>query len=334
LIFDNAEKDVNLEKCMPTTGRGIIIITTRYPIESYRISNAHIIVKPFTTEEGAKFLSALCERPITPTSKDAAESLCQELGGLPICIDLMAAHIKNRRWSFSKCAELYEKEGRKMYPPEGKKRHTPRTVWRVQFERLNDPQLQDAKSLLGVLAFMSPDSVPELLFEIPGEEEKQIIARSGSHALLNVFNFVKIETLQHSDDDGRNIPENIKFCRNYLATVHALDELINGSLVQKTEDTRDVSLHRLVQEEFEYFLSPEERQAAFDAAAWLLHMHFPMRQGRRLYDHWEMCELWIMHIQALNNHFRGAKNDKRTKLDLPRLRPSLDFCELMTDCAW
>ena len=104
--------------------------------------------------------------------------------------------------------------------------------------------------------------------------------------------------------------------------------LLDLSLILKSPNSKDLSLHRLVQVEFEYSMSPVERQKAFDAASYLLSRRFPKHQGRRLHNVWDLCKIWVAHVLSLSNHY--IEGDR----GLPRLEASIHFCYVVSDCAW
>ena len=67
-----------------------------------------------------------------------------------------------------------------------------------------------------------------------------------------------------------------------------LDTLLTSALVKRDRITRKLSLHRLVQAQFKYYISPQDRQMAFDNVTQLLCGSFPRTEPKKgqLYDRW------------------------------------------------
>ncbi|MCJ1244871.1 hypothetical protein MMC30_002072 [Trapelia coarctata] len=338
LIFDNAENPDDLQQYWPGIGNGSIIITTRHPQAFDHMARSELHIQPFSEEEGAECLLSLTahdkstdpnKRTVLETStaseriidsdeetdcddevnsytkadpdKRAAIRLCRSLGGLPLGISQMAAFTRSRGLDLTKCQELYGRQNRRMHKDVKTTRYNEykqdlTTVWAMQFNALRE--VLDAKALLGVLTFVSPDSVPESLFQLPEE--------------LN----------------EAEIPANLLFCKDDLSIMDAEETLLDLSLILKTPHTKDLSLHRLVQVEYRYFLSHSERQEAFDAASYLLARRFPKQQRRRLHEQWDLCKQWVQHVLSLNSHYLEPDRE------LPKLKASIYFAYVLSDCAW
>lgn len=190
LVFDNAEGDSQLQQYWPGVGNGTIIITTRHPHTFFDMAGSALHIEPFSEEEGADCLLSLTRaKGYSFRDKRAALRLSRWLGGLPLGISQMAAFTRTRGLDIKKCEELYGGQKRRMHKDAKSARYSEykqdlTTVWVMQFEALNE--MPDAKTLLGVLTFLSPDSIPEVLFDLPEEV------------------------------DDSEIPPNLLFCKDYL----------------------------------------------------------------------------------------------------------------------
>jgi hypothetical protein len=107
-----------------------------------------------------------------------------------------------------------------------------------------------------------------------------------------------------------------------------LDTLFASSLITREKVTRTLSLHRLVQDRFRCFLSPDGRQQGFDNATRLLYESFPQSEARKgqLYDRWTLCQLYSQHVICLKKNYKAA-------VDSEPLKPTLLFCSLLKSFA-
>lgn len=89
-----------------------------------------------------------------------------------------------------------------------------------------------------------------------------------------------------------------------------------------------ISLHRLVQEAYYYYLSKEQRCETFTVAYRLLCAAFPERELRRhMYEVWDKCEQLIHHIEASQDKYAGLR---ATGFDVQD--PALE--RMLADATW
>lgn len=106
-----------------------------------------------------------------------------------------------------------------------------------------------------------------------------------------------------------------------------MDHLLNLSLVRRDKATKRLSIHRLVQSQYRYFLSeadPPGIQEAFDDTTRLLYERFPQvnKQGQ-LFDRVHICQLYAQHVSSLKNHYDAAVHGTAA------YKPSIRFCKLL-----
>ena len=178
IVYDNAENPDQLQNYWPSSGNGSIIVTSRHKNIFFDMTQAELQIEPFSENEGAEcLLSLLIEERDVPPDRTAATQLSQQLGGLPLGISQLAAFTRTRQLTLDKCAQLYGQRKRRMHTDANARyseyKQDLTTVWAMQFHTLNEHP--DPRALLGVLAFLSPDSVQENLFNLPWElEDPQI----------------------------------------------------------------------------------------------------------------------------------------------------------------
>ena len=77
-----------------------------------------------------------------------------------LAIAQVAGLISKFSWSIEEFINIYDRNTRKITGPNGKT--TLDTVWKLSFESLGN----SCKALLGVLAYIMPDDIPQALFEM------------------------------------------------------------------------------------------------------------------------------------------------------------------------
>ena len=120
----------------------------------------------FPQDDGAAFLMKLIGRPnYSFSEKDAAQKLSSRLGGLALALATMASQIRLRRISLTDFLAMYERHSRKLHKDrrgiEAYYEISLASCWQTAFEFLNE----DASALLGVIAHIAPDLIPEALFK-------------------------------------------------------------------------------------------------------------------------------------------------------------------------
>lgn len=103
---------------------------------------------------------------------EAVAHLLQLLGGLPLGIRQSVALIKSKNWTVSKYLQRYNKEAGNTEKLIGRSHrdftfdqdygYALHNVWQMSFDALKE--VRDAYNLLGILALLSPDSIPIELF--------------------------------------------------------------------------------------------------------------------------------------------------------------------------
>jgi tetratricopeptide (TPR) repeat protein len=109
----------------------------------------------------------------------------------------------------------------------------------------------------------------------------------------------------------------------------AIEQLTDHALVKHDTDSQKVSLHRLVQAEYKFRMSTEDRQEGFDGAVKLVLDKFPPRGDLVIMDSlWEEGAKYLEHISALARDWKDSQGKPEA------LKPTVDFCNLMANCAW
>ncbi|KGO70255.1 Tetratricopeptide-like helical [Penicillium italicum] len=304
LIFDNAEDPETLGLFWPERGHGAIIVTTRKPNLAYAMTKHEIVVERFSANEGTQFFVDLATWNSNATKDFKSAALINEqLDGHALGISQMAAIVRSRRMSIEDFATIYAGRGKRWHEVVSTGGHhvnydkTLATVWEMSFQALEESS--SASSLLGILSFLWAPSIPQALSKHWGECRSR-----ATHSLL-------------------------PFCQEFDEFLDVEEKLLELALIQKAPESGSISLHRLVQTEFEYHLSVEERRQSFINTSKLLFDVFPRSYtGQRVLDNWDTCQLYIPHVIRLNEHY--LKQDK----NLSKYQPCAEFVKLMAFGAW
>ncbi|KAJ8132893.1 hypothetical protein O1611_g732 [Lasiodiplodia mahajangana] len=303
VIFDNVENSDDLSQFLPSTGTGKIIITTRNPRLDFQPTISQIEIRPFGREEGRDCVLSMSTVWIHVACDPAsAEELSNELGGLPLAMMQMTALAKSRG-SIKAFLEEYRQNKIKYHNAEAAgitgiyPDIKPRigTNWAMSFDALGD----DAKSLLGILSFLSPDITPPALFN---HWDKPF---SGTTSGL------------------------LSYCDTELKYRTVRNELNRLALIQVDLGNGNLSMHRLQQLQLEHYLDVSSRQRAFETAVKLVYDVFPKEHiGQRFTGRWDDCAMYIQHAIVLNSHYL------KRALSAGGYTAPPEFAKLMAWCSW
>ena len=107
-------------------------------------------------------------------------------------------------------------------------------------------------------------------------------------------------------------------------------ELVDLSLIRINSDTGFISVHRLTQDEYIDYMSPEESIEAFQVICRLICHAFPRRgtaSAHHLYHLWQSCEQLIHHVIALQQGYQSVRK-------MGVVIEDQELTQLMADAAW
>ncbi|KAL8896345.1 MAG: hypothetical protein Q9207_007750 [Kuettlingeria erythrocarpa] len=299
LVFDNVESHQIFENCWPAADHGAILVTTRRHMVASQPIDHGIEIVDFTIDDGAKFiLHLLQKRQGTTEEQTAATDLSTLLHGYALAISQMTAYMNARTMPIKDFLSLYKKYPKRMHRErkEGWKYIGYNYALDTVWDISFDALEQPAKACLWVLSFYAPDSIPTTLLE-PSE--------------------------------NLALPPRLEFCKDELSRWDAIEQLTDHALVRHDTSSQRFSLHRLVQAECLFRISTVERQEGFDGAVKLLLDKFPSRGNLVIMDSlWEDGAKYLQQIAAVATNWKESQ-DKPAPLE-----PTVDFCNLMADCAW
>jgi tetratricopeptide (TPR) repeat protein len=296
LIFDNADTPETLIDYWPVSSSGSILVTSRDPLSKTTPSIASMTVdlNPMLAGDGVQLLQRLSDRA---QDVDLASEICERLGGLPLAISQMAAIIRYQYLTFADFLEKYDNDlnRKKLLAHEEEKgrreeaRGNASTIWAV--DRLDQPP----RILMQVCSMLDPDGIEERI-------------------------------LENHDAATAILPE---YPQDWMAYSIARAELIKRSLVLRSESSKELRIHRLVQESVKGEMGDGETLTVFSVAVALI------------LKAWDVSPLAKRHVWALHKKRAGLFPHARTlravyeQLYLERNPPvSISMAELMNEAAW
>jgi tetratricopeptide (TPR) repeat protein len=147
--------------------KGSIIVTTQKPITFPWVENIGFIsVEAMSRDEAGRLLFSYLERdPRNLEEEESARELADYVGGLPLAIATIGGYLRQSETSvadFSKSVQYSSSlwtESSRVSGPASYERNL-ESVFNKAFKELSPP----ARSMLNILAFLNPDSIPEALF--------------------------------------------------------------------------------------------------------------------------------------------------------------------------
>ena len=318
MIFDNAERGQLLKSYWPRKAAGSILLTSRSLFNfANEESRAGDHIPLFTLDERWDFLMQQLGDEWQNNhlggargqyEKKAAKALMEKLGGLALAISQAAALILENKitgdTSVVTFLNQFEVQRQRLPPRQIGHRdnliHALDTVWSIAFDALSP----NARSLLGVFALLSPDSIPVDIF-LPANQAR----------LDGKLAFCKQ-------------PEHISAVAMSPEMQKAVDELLGATLIQ--QDDRSFIIHRVIQEAtIGIYDDIEALQASFDATTQLLVEAFPIPvHGRPLHKEWPRCQTYCQHVVRLSTLFVKFRKGQDS------FNPSLDFVRVVANCGW
>lgn len=171
-VFDNAEDFDLLRKAWPVADSGKVLVTSRNDIVCIDPSSGGMEIEVFDEDSGSDLILQHVSRPSYSNAEVlAARQLAKRLGGLALALVVMSSQIRLRKMTISAFVQLYEKHATKLNSEvrgiESYYKLSLATCWKTAFDYLSP----NAKRLLGIIAHLGPDALPEDLFH-PSDNSK------------------------------------------------------------------------------------------------------------------------------------------------------------------
>ena len=159
-----------LRKYWPSCA-GSVLMTTRYQHIATAAGSSSKRISTFSEADSLELFKKLLTKDLAENLSteevSSSRALLKSLGGLPLAIQQIASLINQRGKSDTAVTDflaLYERNKNRFHEKPNEKvdySHNLATVWRMAFEKLR----ANAHALLGVISFVSPDVIPQDLFQ-------------------------------------------------------------------------------------------------------------------------------------------------------------------------
>lgn len=274
LIWDNVEDLALLDRFLPSSRSGTILITTR--CQTLGTLAQGLDLSPMEQEEGVVFLlrrakvlspglQAIDEQvrqfaTRAPAQYAAAEELVQVMGGLPLALDQAGAYIEESRCGLPGYLELFRTQDAALLKLRGEGSRThPASVSTTLLLSITatagrHPAVWD---LLRVCALLSPDAMPEELF------------RQGAEHLGGTLEVIS---------------------RDQLEWHRLIGSACAYSLLHWHSEEQALSMHRLVQAVLVQTMTPVEQAQWLQRIIKALDSLFPEVLPVTEHTAWKLCE--------------------------------------------
>ncbi|CAG9952073.1 unnamed protein product [Clonostachys rosea f. rosea IK726] len=304
LILDNADDLAVLGDYWPVTGRGSVIITSRDPLaltRSYIPISQGLTVQPFSNEQGAVLLRLLTGFNASEEDVELSNAITQRLGGLPLGISHIAGIVVRRDLTLEELIKLIEDDAtrKELYSSkEGFKQNDSYMQSILTSLSLGD-LTASAACLLDLLALMDPDQISEEILMIIQDKTPE-----------QTFTW----------------PE--EYPSTFQTYIEARNQLTRSSFIRRNTRTKEVTIHRLVQDSARLRMTPDRFSQILDLGINLLYQSWPFGINDYSTDRWSVCEPIFPHIQALMDSYVGRPPTEFNHTSMER------FAHLLSDAGW
>lgn len=296
LILDNADDIDVLEDFWPTTGTGSVLITSRDSSAKDQVYTAKhgIDLKPLSTHDAVEFLNILTrELPQRGREQDAAE-VANKLGGLPLLLTQMAGVMTRLRLSYSEFLALYKASGIEDMSLTRTTTSTSEQVQSISSKIGLDGLAIKSLGLLCLISLLDPDRIPEAI-------------------LMNACSLLSLDY----------------FPGDLSQYYEAKTQLLQTSLINQNPETKDIWVHRLVQDVAREKFGHKQLIEIYKLAIKVVSSVWPFAtlESRFTTTRYKSCAPAFPSVVSLSNAY-----DFVSKLE--SFRPELASATLFGDAGW
>jgi hypothetical protein len=306
---DGDDAEERLREFWPDAKRGAVLVTSRNRSLIKRLSGRELNeLDEASAVTLLKELTHFDSRWLTDASLEAensaAKRIAERVGYLPLAINQAANIIIEDSCSFTVFLDAYsardlvqDSDDAKSFRDTSAYQHSLRTVWDMNFDRLNE----DQQSLIQLMSFLDPDRIV-----------MDLLKRGSTEANDNRLSFI-------------NRPYKLSKCRAGL---------VRSTLISQSEDCQELQMHRLVQESCQLRMTHVQRQRFFDAAVLLVRTMWPVPERHRIHNPslWKEQRALLPHVQKLCQAYNSS-----CEIGEPLLRDDavqLPFASLLYEAGW
>lgn len=204
VLVDNAENRAAVAAVLPERGGAHVLVTTQNPA-TWRPHAEPVEVPTWKPDVGAAFLLERtgCTETATDAEREAARSLAEEMGGLPLALEQAAAYVDAKALTFAEYLTRFRDFPDDLLDLRSEGTAYPRSVVKtlgLAVERL-EADMRAAVQLLQLCAFFAPDDIPSWLIRAARVTWPEPLETARSHPLvwdetigaLHSFSLVRVE---------------------------------------------------------------------------------------------------------------------------------------------
>ncbi|KAH6621474.1 Tetratricopeptide-like helical [Chaetomium sp. MPI-SDFR-AT-0129] len=252
LVYDNVESYETIMPYWPTSNKGKVIITTRNHSLAIEPALEGVQIAPWDAVTGSQFLMWLLKGNIGRDLEADNDSAL-----------ILSERLSGHALAIRHMAGLIHRSKFSIGDFTAKYLRDPRALhqqaeleflFKSSFQSLDE----ESRSLLGVMSYLMPDEIHQDIFTV---------------------------------QDNHQLPTELSFCADDFTFPDVLARLVEVSLVNQDLNTKKLSTHRLIQTQFRYFSTLEQRQRNFNNAVALIANVFPHKNtlNAQMYEAWQAC---------------------------------------------
>jgi tetratricopeptide (TPR) repeat protein len=289
LIWDNVEDLGLLQRFLPATRSGAMLLTTRLHVLGTLARGINLL--PMEQEEGMLFLLRRAKvlgpeaqsqqmhqlARQRPQQYAAAAELVNVLGGLPLALDQAGAYMEETRCGMFAYLDLFytRRADRLGQRGEGARDHPASVSTTLTLSILSTAQRhRTVEDLLCVCALLQAEAIPEELFRQGGEHLGATLAAA---------------------------------CGDPLEGDHLVGVACSYSLLARQPEEQTLSLHRLVQAVLLERMTETQREHWTRRTLRALEAVFPEVLPTTAYGVWKRCERLVLHALLCLQHLGSPK---------------------------
>ncbi|EMD25194.1 tetratricopeptide repeat protein [Amycolatopsis azurea] len=225
LILDDLSAPKDAAKVLDRLPAGQVLITSRRTTGWHEITTAPLALDVLKPGQARELLTRILTHHDPAADTDGVDTLCAELGHLPLAIEQAGAFMAETGTTAGKYLDLLGRYPATMYGETAEGGNTQRTmarIWRVTLDRLADTPL--ASQVLRVLAWYAPDHIPTTLLSDLDDELAVIkaLGRLAAYAMItrsgeaiSVHRLVQAVTRTADPDDPHRTPAGVAHARDH-----------------------------------------------------------------------------------------------------------------------
>lgn len=315
LVLDNVESPASLKGYLPSPVKGTIIFTSRTAaLVEHSIATDGLKLDTLSDVQGSRFLLGRVPQAIGHNCEDQATEIARELGGHPLALSTMAAYITDSQCSLSDFLRYYRRNKEAFISSSHAVSMTSSfdydltlaTCWSLSMGSLYG---RASGGLLGIVAFLDPDSITEDMFKGFAEDDTavEISALKDPSTYLQAL----IELRGHAI--GKELPDR-----------------------PSTQPKAVITVHRLVQEAWIRALREKQTQwkALEDAVLCVSRIYPHQINGESMADDFPECRALTPHVTNLEKHYNSFYGERQNGSAPFSKRLGERLAALLADAGW